>query len=207
ASLGVGAEQAEPLLLDGVAVAAVNSPSATVVSGPPDPVRAVVAAAEGQGLRARMIDVDYASHGPQVDQITDELTEALAGVEPLPASVAYYSAVTGTRIDTTTLDTAYWVTNLRQPVRFADAIAALLTDGHRIFVEASAHPVLTTGLEECFEQAGVTAAAIPTLRRDHGDLTQLTRALAGAYGSGVPIDWTRWYPDDPAPGLVDLPTY
>ena len=33
-----------------------------------DEVAEVVAATEGQGVRARLIDVDYASHGPQVDR-------------------------------------------------------------------------------------------------------------------------------------------
>ncbi|MFA1538219.1 type I polyketide synthase [Actinomadura monticuli] len=209
ASLGVGEERATELLADfpDVTVAAINSPSATVISGPPDQVTAVVTAAEDQGLRARTIDVDYASHGPQIDQITDELTETLAGIEPAAASVTYYSAVTGARADTTTLDTGYWITNLRRPVRFADAIGALLADGHRVFVEASAHPVLAVGLEECFEQAGVTAAAVPTLRRDNGDLTQVARAVAHAFTAGTRVDWARWYPADPRPRVVDLPTY
>ncbi|MDN3360142.1 type I polyketide synthase [Actinomadura sp. DC4] len=207
ASLGIGADQAEPLLVDGVTVAAVNSPSSTVISGPPDRVRQVVATAQEQGVRARMVDVDYASHGPQVDQITDELTETLAGITPSEAEISFYSTLTGTRIDTATLDTAYWISNLRRPVRFADAIGNLLADGYRIFIEASPHPVLTPGVEECAEQAGTTAVAVPTLRRDDGDLTQLARALAQAHGNGAVIDWTRWYPADPPPRVVDLPTY
>ncbi|WP_026411151.1 type I polyketide synthase [Actinomadura oligospora] len=205
ASLGVGAEQAEALLTGEVTVAAVNSPSSTVVSGPPDQVAAVVASAQEQGLRARMIDVDYASHGPQVDQITGELRDVLAGVTA-SAGGPFYSTVTGERLDSTALDTEYWITNLRQPVRFTEAVGALLDDGHRVFIEASPHPVLTTALEETFEDGG-GAAAVPTLRRDHGDLTQLALALARAFGVGASVDWARWYPTDPAPRVVELPTY
>ncbi|MGH3376522.1 MAG: type I polyketide synthase, partial [Actinoallomurus sp.] len=210
ASLGAGQEQAARLVAEhgpDAAVAAVNGPSSTVISGPPDQVAAVVAAGEAAGLRARIIDVDYASHGRQVDQIRDELLDVLAGVRPASADVAYYSAVTGKRIDTTTLDTGYWVTNLREPVRFADAIQALLVAGHRVFIEASAHPVLAMGMQETFEQAGVEAAALPTLRRDHGDQTQLVHALAQAFGAGTAVDWTTLFPVDPAPRVVDLPTY
>jgi acyl transferase domain-containing protein len=195
-------EQAED-----VAVAAVNSPSATVISGPPDQVTAVVAAAEEQGLRARMIDVDYASHGPQVDEITEELGAALAGIAPAAATVPFYSTVTAERIDTTTLDAGYWVTNLRRPVRFADTVAALLADGHRVFVESSPNPVLTPGVEECAEEADTPAAALPTIRRDQGGPDQVIRALAGAFTAGVDVDWTRCFPTDPRPRVVDLPTY
>ncbi|MDN3355700.1 type I polyketide synthase [Actinomadura sp. DC4] len=205
ASLGVGAEQAESLLTGDVVIAAVNSPSSTVVSGPPEQVRDVVTTAQAQELRARLIDVDYASHSPQIDRIAGELTTALAGITPATGqAVAYYSAVTAGRIDTTTLGTDYWVTNLRRPVRFADAITALLADGYRTFIEASPHPVLTPGIEECVDQAAVPATALPTLRRDQGDLARLTRSIAAAFTTGTGVDWTH---GAPAARVVDLPTY
>ncbi|WP_067470167.1 type I polyketide synthase [Actinomadura macra] len=209
ASLGVSEEEARRVLgsTEDVVVAAVNGPSSTVVSGPPAQVAAVVAAVQERGLRARTVEVDYASHGPQVDRIVGELTETLAGIVPVGGEMAFYSTVTGTRIDTAHLDTDYWVTNLRRPVRFADAVGALLGAGHRVFIEASPHPVLTVGMEECFERAEVAAAAVPTLRRDEGDRARIGRALGAAFTAGTPVDWASWFPADPAPRTVDLPTY
>ncbi|MEU1150940.1 beta-ketoacyl synthase N-terminal-like domain-containing protein [Streptomyces sp. NPDC005863] len=208
ASLGAGQGRAAELIAgqDGVGVAAVNGPSSTVISGPPQQVAAVVADAEARGLRGRVIDVDYASHSPQVDAIADELTRTLAGVRPVAAPVAFYSAVTGTRVDTTGLDTDYWITNLRQPVRFADAVGALLADGHRVFVESSSHPVLTLGLQETFEEAGAAAVTVPTLRRDDGGLDRLTLSLAQAFGAGCAVRWEDWFPAAGASG-IELPTY
>ncbi|MFD7507671.1 SDR family NAD(P)-dependent oxidoreductase, partial [Streptomyces sp. NPDC059850] len=87
------------------------------------------------------------------------------------------------------------------------AVRALLDDGHRVFIEASTHPVLTVGLQETFEEAGVQAATVPTLRRDHGGRAQLVRAIAQAFTAGGEVDWTRRFPDDPTPRVVDLPTY
>ncbi|NIY70528.1 type I polyketide synthase [Streptomyces malaysiensis] len=216
ASLGVGQERATDLLSGlgdraaAVVVAAVNGPASTVVSGPPGQVAAAVAACRDTGERARTIEVDYASHSPQVDEIADELSELLRGVEPLEPSgsgVAFYSTVTGGRADASILDTGYWVRNLRERVRFAEAIQALLADGHRVFIEASTHPVLTVGMQESFEEAGVPAATVPTLRRDHGDLAQLVRSLAQAFTAGAEVDWTTLFPTDPAPRTVPLPTY
>lgn len=208
ASIGAGAE--EVMLLAGAedaTVAAANGPHSTVISGEPEQVKAIVAQARRQGLRARLIEVDYASHGPQVDLIAGELAEALAGIAPTSSGVPFYSTVTGTRIDAAALGAAYWVTNLRQPVRFADTIQALLDDGYRVFVEASPHPVLTVGMEETFEAADVVAAAMPTLRRDEGDLIRLARSLGEAFTAGAGVDWAAWFPGDPAPRTVDLPTY
>ncbi|GAA2100698.1 hypothetical protein GCM10009801_73380 [Streptomyces albiaxialis] len=207
ASLGIGRERAEELLASHpeVGVAGVNGPSSTVVSGPPEAVAAVVEVVKGAGERARLVEVDYASHGPQVDEITGELGEVLAGVEPVRAPVAFYSTVTGARIETTGLDTGYWITNLRRPVRFADTVRALLDAGHRVFIEASPHPVLTLGMQETFEQAGVeVAVTVPTLRRDEGGSDQVAYALAQAYVAGAPVDWTTWLDEQP---VVELPTY
>ncbi|MEU0846213.1 type I polyketide synthase [Streptomyces sp. NPDC005962] len=213
ASLAMGQDQAEDFLTslgtraEGVGVAAVNGPASVVVSGPPEHVAHAVTACQEAGGRARLIDVDYASHGPQIDEVTDELTDVLAGIEPAQSEAAFYSTVTGGRIDTSGLDTAYWVRNLRERVRFADAVQALLDDGHRVFIEASTHPVLTVGMQETFEEAGVGAVTVPTLRRDYGGRAQLVRAMAHAFTAGVEVDWSRWFPTDPAPRVVDLPTY
>ncbi|WP_344318012.1 SDR family NAD(P)-dependent oxidoreductase, partial [Streptomyces javensis] len=216
ASLGLGEERAGRLLSQlgdravGVGVAAVNGPSSTVVSGPPEQVAVVVAGCQEVGERARLIEVDYASHGPQVEEIREELTRVLEGVRPLDSSgsgTAFYSTVTGGRAVTTDLDAAYWVRNLRARVRFADAVEALLADGHRVFIESSTHPVLLLGLQETFEWAGVDAVAVPTLRRDHGGQAQLLHSLAQAFTAGVDVDWKAVFPADPTPRTVDLPTY
>ncbi|WP_432590049.1 type I polyketide synthase [Streptomyces sp. HD1123-B1] len=188
-------------------IAATNGPHSTVISGPPDQIHHILTTAENQGHRARLIDVDYASHSTQVDDIAEELRELLSGIEPVQAEVAFYSTVTARRMDTSGLDTAYWVANLREPVRFADTVRALLDDGHRMFIEASTHPVLTVGLQETFEEAGVPAVAVPTLRRDHGDRAQLMRSVAQAFAAGAEVDWAQWFRTDPAPRVVDLPTY
>ncbi|WP_455681621.1 type I polyketide synthase [Streptomyces hygroscopicus] len=213
ASLHLSPQRAGQLLAglgdraDAVGLAAVNGPSSTVISGPPEQVAHAVAACREAGGRARPIEVDYASHSPQVDQITDELTQALAGVRPAASTVAFYSTVTAGRIDTTGLDTGYWVTNLRRPVRFADTVRTLLDDGHRVFIETSTHPVLTIGLQESFEETGTDAVTIPTLRRGHGGPAQLARSMAAAFTAGIDIDWTRWFHTDPPPPVIDLPTY
>ncbi|MEU1806739.1 SDR family NAD(P)-dependent oxidoreductase [Streptomyces sp. NPDC019937] len=213
ASLAMSQNHAEHLLTglgqsaEGVGVAAVNGPRSVVVSGPPDQVTHTVTACQEAGGRARLIDVDYASHGPQIDEITDELTDLLAGIKPARSGVAFYSTVIGGRLDTIELDSGYWVTNLRERVRFDDAVRALLDDGHRVFIEASTHPVLTVGLQETFEEAGVRAVTVPTLRRDHGGHAQLVRAIAHAFTAGVQVDWSRCFPTDPAPRVIDLPTY
>ncbi len=192
---------------DGITIAAANGPTSTVVSGPPDQLDAIVATLQERGERARLIDVDYASHGPQVDRIKDELAERLSGIRPHATDIVFYSTVTGERFDPTGLDAEYWFTNLRQPVRFSATVRRLLADGHHLFIESSPHPVLTVGMEECFQEAAATGTTLATLRRDNGGLRQLALSLAQAHVAGATIDWPTWYPADRLPRVVGLPTY
>ncbi|KJS52890.1 hypothetical protein VM98_28580, partial [Streptomyces rubellomurinus subsp. indigoferus] len=184
-----------------IGVAALNGPSSTVVSGDADALEQLLAEHE----RARRIDVDYASHGPHVEQIREELLTALASITPRTADVPFHSTVTGGEVDTTTLDAEYWYTNLRQPVRFAPVVEALARQGHGSFVEVSAHPVVTVAVGECIERSGRNAVALGTLRRDEGGPQRFLLSLAEAWTAGAPVDWQTVLPADAA--LVDLPTY
>ncbi|MGW3405157.1 SDR family NAD(P)-dependent oxidoreductase, partial [Streptomyces zhihengii] len=188
-----------------ICVAAVNGPSATVVSGDADALDELLAASETDGIRARRLPVAYASHSPHMEPFRDELLDALADLAPRTGDVAFYSTVTGEPLDTARLDADYWFRNLRQTVQFDPAVRALRAAGHDVFLESSAHPVLTTAVADTLEAAGRPGAALGTLRRDHGDRTRFTAAVADAWTHGVPVDWTTVFP---APArTVPLPTY
>ena len=108
----------------------------------------------GAGVFTRKLRVDYASHCGQVDVVEEEVREALAGLQPREPAVAFYSALTGGRLESPVLDADYWYRSLREPVAFAAASRCLLADGYRFFVEASPHPALVVPLAETAEEAG-----------------------------------------------------
>ncbi len=187
-----------------LAVAAVNGPDATVVCGDPQAVAALVAGCEASGARARVLPVDYASHGPQVEQLGDQIKTALAGISPRPARIPMISAMTGRFLDGPELDAGYWYASLRAPVEFARSVRTLAVAGHRVFIEASPHPVLSAAITATTEQAGQPAAAVGTLRRDDGGPARLLDSLAQAHVAGVPVNWATVL----APARrVELPTY
>ncbi|MFE4061804.1 beta-ketoacyl synthase N-terminal-like domain-containing protein, partial [Streptomyces sp. NPDC059096] len=189
-----------------LSVAAVNGPSHLVVSGDAGALEELLAAYETDGVRARRIPVDYASHSAHVEEIRADVEKAVAGVSPRPSEVPFFSTVTATDIDTTELDAAYWYRNLRSQVRFEDAVRALLDAGHRHFVEVSPHPVLIPGVERTAEDHGSDVSVVGTLRRDDGGEARLLSSLAEAYVAGAPVDWARAF-DAAGAHRVDLPTY
>ncbi|MEE1743996.1 acyltransferase domain-containing protein, partial [Streptomyces sp. JV184] len=159
-SVALAVEQVLPRLVDGLSVAAVNGPLSTVVSGDVQALDELLVSCEADGVRARRIPVDYASHSAHVERIREELLELLEPVRPQPGEVLFYSAVTGGVVDGTTLDGEYWYTNLRQTVDFHGVTKALLADGFDVFIEASAHPVLTASIEESLEEADASAVVL-----------------------------------------------
>ncbi|WP_302186079.1 type I polyketide synthase, partial [Streptomyces sp. AC550_RSS872] len=189
-----------------VGVAAVNGPSSVVVSGEPDALDELLAECESDGVRARRIAVDYASHSAQVDALNDDLLAELADIRPVSSSVAFYSTVTGERIDTAGLDAAYWVRNLRERVLFEPVVRMLAEQEHQVFVESSPHPVLTMPVQETMESVYGAGAAVGSLRRDDGGAGRFLTSLAEAYVAGVPVDWSMMFAGTAA-RTVALPTY
>ncbi|MFI9629693.1 type I polyketide synthase, partial [Streptomyces sp. NPDC052042] len=189
-----------------LSVAAVNSPSSIVVSGDGDALTELRDALHADGIRARLIAVDYASHSAHVEAVRERVLEALAGITPRACEVPFYSTVTGAVVDTDRLDAEYWYRSLRQTVRFEEATRALVRDGHGALIEVSAHPVLTVGVQETLDDLGGGAVALGTLRRDEGGTDRFLRSAAEAHVHGVSLDWTAVLAA-PDARRIPLPTY
>ncbi|WP_435841905.1 SDR family NAD(P)-dependent oxidoreductase [Streptomyces fragilis] len=205
ASVPLPADRTAALLAayDDLHIAAHNGPGTTVVAGNADELARLVAALEEQNVQARTIPVDYASHTPHVRPLRDTLLDVLDGITPREAGLAFYSTLTGGRIDTTELTPEYWFENLANPVLLHPALEALAADGHTTYVESSPHPVLLTPLTDATDDA--TAVVTGTLRRHHGSLTRFHQSLAHLHTHGHPTDWHVPTPATEPP--TDLPTY
>ncbi|WP_101897483.1 type I polyketide synthase [Embleya scabrispora] len=189
-----------------LSVAAVNGPVSVTVSGDAGAVDELVAVCEARGVWARRVPVDYASHSERVESIRDRLLAELADIDPVAPSVPFYSTVTAERLESTALDADYWYANLRRTVRFEETVRLLLAQGFDAFVEASAHPVLTTPIESTVEAAGAEAVVLGTLRRGEGGPERFTAALAEAHVNGLAVDWSPLV-GEPASLDLELPTY
>jgi acyl transferase domain-containing protein/NADP-dependent 3-hydroxy acid dehydrogenase YdfG/acyl carrier protein len=199
-----------------VSVAAVNGPAQVVVAGDPAAVAALVAGCTAEGVSARVLPVDYASHCAQVEQLRDELLAGLAGIEPAPGRLPVVSAVTGELADGWLMDAGYWYRNLREAVRFDQAVRVLAGLGVTAFVEVSSHPVLVQGIEQTLAElepvspaaaAGKGMVVTGSLRRGEGGLRRFALSLARLWVHGVSVDWARWFAGSGAGGAVELPTY
>ncbi|WP_053720539.1 type I polyketide synthase [Saccharothrix sp. NRRL B-16348] len=162
AVLSAAEAEVVPLLADGVVIAAVNGPRATVVSGDEDAVEALIAAL---GRKATRLKVSHAFHSPHVDPVLARFHDLADAVDFRPPTVPVVSTLTG-KPATDELRTAeYWTRQLREPVRFADALAHLDLEGATRLVDLG-----------------------PT------DPAAVTAALAKLHVRGVDVDWAAFFP-------------
>ncbi|RDG37413.1 type I polyketide synthase [Streptomyces corynorhini] len=168
-----------------IALAAHNGPTSCVLSGDTDAVLALRDSLEAEGTYCRLVQVDYASHSPQMAELRDDLLVELAPAAPGPGSVELFSTVRGEPLDGRVMDAAYWVENLCGSVLFADSLTRSLDQGVSHVVEISPHPVLTPAAEQLIAEHGRSAAALTTLRRGEGGPDAFARALARGYVAGL----------------------
>ncbi|WP_443070301.1 SDR family NAD(P)-dependent oxidoreductase, partial [Streptomyces sp. WAC05374] len=190
---------------DALSVAAVNTAGSTIISGEAEAITRIVDELQAKDVYARKINVDYASHNAQMDPLLPGLAENFTALSPRRTDIAFYSTVTGQVAEGPELDGGYWCRNLREPVRFDRALNRLLEDGHTVFVEISAHPVLSMPLTDGSAEHG--GIVVGSLARDHGTPAQLLRNLGLLHVQGHTLDWNQVLGEHTGTLLTDLPTY
>ena len=188
-----------------VAIAALNGPTETVISGTPDAVRAVLETLEPEGLQTRRLTVSHAFHSPLMEPILDAFEQIAAEVTYSAPQIGTISNITGQLANASEIATpGYWRRHLRETVRFSDAIAALAEQDVNLCIEIGAHPKLSVMGRRC-NPVGVDAW-LPSLRKGRSDWQQLLTSLGTLYTYGADIDWAGFDRDYPRYRLP-LPTY
>jgi acyl transferase domain-containing protein len=174
-------------LTDDVDIAAVNGPESVVLSGREDAVVAVAA----RFAEHRRLKVSHAFHSALMEPMLADFREVVTKLAFSPPRVP---VVAGGDVT----DPEYWVRQVRDTVRFGDALARLTEAGVTRFVEIGPAAVLS-GLVD-----GPGAVAVPLARRDHDEATALVTGLAALHVAGGAVDWAAVHP---GARPVDLPTY
>ncbi|SKA09082.1 Acyl transferase domain-containing protein, partial [Marinactinospora thermotolerans DSM 45154] len=206
-------DEITPLLSDHpghIAIAAINAPDSTVISGTTTAVNTITAHFTALGRKTRPLNVSHAFHSPLLDPILDEFTTITAGLTPRPGHTPVISNLTGTPLTPDqAADPTYWAHHARHTVRFSDTITHLLAAGTGVFIEAGPDTPLTA-MGPRTAPPDTTALFTGLLRPGHDEPTTLLRGLATAHTHGTPIDWARLHTTTghPAPTPhIDLPTY
>ncbi len=177
AMLELDADATEALIAEHpqVTVGIYASPRQTVISGPTAQIDEVIAKVRAQGQFAGKVNIEVAPHNPAMDALQPAMRAELAGLTPQPPTIPIISTTYENLQAPAAFDAEHWATNMRNPVRFQQAITAAAAD-HHTFIEVSAHPLLTHAINETLAARENNGSAdylnLGTLQRDtHDTLT------------------------------------
>jgi acyl transferase domain-containing protein len=169
-----------------VVVAAHSAPEETVIAGDEQATRALIQNLEAEGVRCRMVRITAASHSPRVDGVLPELRAELADLSPSAPHTAWVSTIDP--YSEPRADVDYWVRNLRQPVRFTEAVTTLIRRGIRAFLEIGPHPMLLRPLRDTLSTEGVEEPLLAASgHRGTPEPVSLLRALGTLYCRGADV--------------------
>jgi len=202
--------QAEKIIADyqgKLSIAVTNSEKSTVLSGDSDAIDTVINQLVKQDIFAKRINVTVASHSRYMDVPRQKLIQQIEGISSQSASIPMYSTVRSKVLKQSEINTEYWGDNLRNAVRFNEAVYQMIADDHTIFIEISPHPVLSIALRECLTEAGIgqDSAIVASTFRGSPDMDDMIHNMADVYCQGANIDWDSFYRD--ARSFVELPPY
>jgi malonyl CoA-acyl carrier protein transacylase len=185
-----------PHLAKRAEIAAINSPGDCVVSGPTEAIAATLAALDRAGIAARPLETSHAFHSAMLDPMLPEFARLVAATPRAEPGIPLISNLTGQSL--TDLSPDYFTAQIRQPVRFADGIAALLADGPVVALEVGPGTVLG-GLGR--RQGLRSLATLPM----GGDRQALLDAMGSLWCEGFDLDWSKLHTQPRR--RVDLPAY
>jgi phthiocerol/phenolphthiocerol synthesis type-I polyketide synthase A len=175
ALLELDAAATEELIADypQVTLGIYNSPRQTVIAGPTRHIDTLVAAVRAQNRFATRVNIEVAPHNPAMDALAPQMRSELADLSPRTPSIPIISTTYQDLSSCPVFDAEHWATNMRNPVRFQQAIAHAARAGapYHTFIEISAHPLLTQAVSETLHTAqhGTRYTSIGTLQRDTDD--------------------------------------
>ena len=191
-------------------VACINSPKETVIGGTVEHLEALSARLSKKGYRTTRLDMPYAYHTAQMDNVANDFIRQTRGIVYNTPSIPIVSPRDSTVIETgASFDSSYLHTSLRKTVDFAGALNAALEAGtvskSTVWLELAHHPVCSGFISRTLADTRLTCSS---LQRDSDNWTSLAQILSSLYEVGLNIDWNEYHrPFEQALRLVDLPTY
>ncbi|MGH3873750.1 MAG: SDR family NAD(P)-dependent oxidoreductase [Pseudonocardiaceae bacterium] len=200
AAVGLSPEQAQRWITeqgyrDRIWIAGINAARDVTLAGHPQALAAFGETLEERGLFFRDLGLDYAFHSPAMEALREPLSSSLCGLASAACLIPLVSTVTGDVIEGAALDADYWWRNVREPVRFADAVHTLLgAQECDVLVEIGPHPVLVAYLRRICSRRPDPVAIVSTMRREDSGVDAVDAAHAQMLAAGAQIAWDPVFP-------------
>lgn len=188
-----------------VAIAAINGPESTVISGADSAVQSVVAQMEAEGIKSKPLQVSHGFHSQLMEPMLADFEQMARQVSYSEPKIKLISNVTGKVATSAVATPEYWCSHILSPVYFGAGMETLHQQGCEVFLECGPKPILLAMGQQCLpSDVGVW---LPSLRPGQEDWQQMLTSLGELYVRGVKVDWLGFDKDYPRRRKVSLPTY
>ena len=171
-----------------IGISAVNAPDMLTLGGDAEAIEQLASELAAGGTWCRLLEVGHAFHTARVEPARDAFLDGLK-VDNAKLACPMISTVRGEPVADGTLGADYWWDNIREPVRFADAIRQARERGITAFVEIGPHPVLSAAIRQCRMADRSAASVWPSLSRGNDETRTMLSSLLGLFAAGAKIAW------------------
>ncbi len=207
AAVFAGTEQVKQTIApyaDSVAIAALNGPNNTVISGERSAVQTVLQTLAARGIEARTLNVSHAFHSPLMEPMLAEFAQIATEIHYAIPKIPLISNLTGEIVTAEITQPDYWCRHIRGTVQFATSLETLQRQAIDLAIELGAQPILIGMGRQCLPNW--TGQWLPSLRKGRSDWQMLLESLATLYRQGVSVNWTG-FDQDYQRQWQQIPTY
>ncbi len=188
-----------------VAIAAINGPRNTVLSGDAAVLDTVLRVLSRAGIDSQRLDTTHAFHSPLIAPMLPGLDAAARRISHAAPAIPLVAGLSGAAWPSGQApDAAYWGRHLREPVQFLDGLRAVAGDARKIFVEIGPGSALARLGTRCGLRDD--AVWVPSLPAGRDEAEGMLAALGTLYVQGCEIDWRGVHAQADGARAV-LPTY
>lgn len=190
------------------AVAALNAPNATVVSGEHEAIAALESRLTAREIECRRLPTSHAFHSPMMEPIVAEFAQYVSTIPRANPSRRWISSLTGAPItDAEATDPLYWAQQMRQPVRFMDGIGKLMDASIALLEVGPGQALINFARQHPGRQASqIMLNTLNGAQDPASDIDAVYAAAGKLWTAGIRIDWHAFNTHDPR-RKVSLPTY
>ncbi|KAI1438414.1 polyketide synthase [Xylaria sp. CBS 124048] len=192
-----------------VAIACINGPRETVLSGTSTAIAQIAEQLGGAGFKCTQLKVPFAFHSTQVEPILDDFEKLARSVQFHKPRVPVISPLLGKIVEDEPINPAYLRKHALDAVNFLGGLIFAQESGaideKTVWLEVGPHPVCANMVKAAF---GASTIAVPSLRRNESVYKTLSSTLCTLHSAGLNLDWNEYHHDfDNSVRLLNLPAY
>ena len=191
-------------LPEGIEIAAINGPRSVTLAGEVAAIEALAARLDRSGVGCRLLQTSHAFHSAMMEPALAPFAKALESLTLRAPQMGMLSNATGDWLGDEAADPAYWLRQLRRPVRYGEGVARLMELDCPLLLEVGPGAGLIRLARQSMTGDSRGIASLPDAGAVDG-AAEILRATGEIWAAGLVPDWPALH-DGPR-RRVSLPGY